>query len=57
MVEIAADVRARIIRKQEGKKALGEKRKSQKYERSRKGTAASGEGKCEKVANPCGACL
>jgi hypothetical protein len=57
MVEIAADARARIVRKQEGTKAPGANSKSQKCERRRKGTAASGEGKCKKVANPCGTCL
>jgi hypothetical protein len=57
MVEIAADARERIVRKQEGKKAPGEKSKSQWCERRRKGTAASGEGKCENVVNPCVACL
>jgi hypothetical protein len=57
VVEIAADARERIIRKQEGKKALGKKSKSQWCERRRKGAAASGEGKCEKIAKPCGACL
>jgi hypothetical protein len=56
MVEIAANARERIARKQEEKKAQGEKSKSQWCERRRKGAAASGEGKCEKVANPCGAC-
>jgi hypothetical protein len=57
MVEIFADVRERIIWKQEGKKAPGEKSKSQRCKRRRKGATASGEGKCEKVPNPCGACL
>jgi hypothetical protein len=38
-------------------KALGKKSKSQKCERRRKGTTASGEDKCEKVANPYGVCL
>jgi hypothetical protein len=53
-VEIAADARERIARKQEGKKASGEKSKSQTCERRRKGAAVSGKGKCEKVANPYG---
>jgi hypothetical protein len=57
MVEIAADARERIVRKQEGKKAPGKKSESQRCERRRKGAAASGEGKCEKVANLYGACL
>jgi hypothetical protein len=57
MLEIAVDARERIARKQEGKKAPGEKSKSQRCERRRMGAAASGEGKCEKVANPCGTCL
>jgi hypothetical protein len=57
MAEIAADARERIVRKQEGKKAPGEKSKSQRCERRRKGAAASREGKCEKIANPYGACL
>jgi hypothetical protein len=52
MVEIAADARARIVRKQEGKKAPGEKSKLQWCERRRKGARASREGKCKKVANP-----
>jgi hypothetical protein len=56
-MEIAANARERIVRKQEGKKAPVEKSKSQKYERRRKGAAASGEGKCEKVANPFSTCL
>jgi hypothetical protein len=46
MVEIAANPRARIVRKQERKKAPGKESKSQKCERRRKGAAASGEGKC-----------
>jgi hypothetical protein len=38
-------------------KVPGEKSKSQKCERRRKGAAVSGESKCKKVANPCGTCL
>jgi hypothetical protein len=56
-VEIAADARGRIVRKQkeERRRAQREDRKSAKGRR--KGAATSGEGKCEKVANPYGTCL
>jgi hypothetical protein len=57
MVEIAEDARGRIARMQEEKKAPGAKGKSQKCEWRRKGIVASGEGKCENVADPCGTCL
>jgi hypothetical protein len=57
MAAIATRARARIARMQEEEGTLGAKSRSQKYKWRRRGAAAFGEGKCEKVADPCGACL
>jgi hypothetical protein len=44
-------------RMQEEDEMPGAKSRSQKCEWRRRGAAASGEGKYEKIADPCGACL
>jgi hypothetical protein len=57
MVEIAADARGRIMQKQEGKRHRAQRANCKSAKGRWKGAAASGEGKCEKVANPYGTCL
>jgi hypothetical protein len=57
MVEIAVDARERIMQKQEGKRRQAQRANRKSAKGRRNSAAASGEGKCEKVANPCGACL
>jgi hypothetical protein len=44
-------------RMQEEEEMPGAKSRSQKYEWRQRGVATSREGKCKKVADPCGACL